>query len=280
MPYLIFTFLVFEFLRSFDLSCVSFPTSTHNTMATAQEEALLLGDIASLAAMINKHKAAQTKTTYQPHFSSHGYTATRFANRSLRSTPVPSTSSSSTSNTSSISTPTPNATVLSQQLVHKTQYKLVKPKPILPSTPAIPQPNPQVVPISTTASTSSPTKTPYIRRGNNKLVRQSAKTSPHKKFLLKSSTTPKSNPSSPSLRLKQFLAAATVRSPGYKRLFNNKLTPTKTSTLATYFRHGNTLVRKTSNKYVRPGVIIPNKQPLGILSPLAYTPLLSRTNTF
>lgn len=296
-----------------NISCVPFHYFQENKQATtqrilsinlpimtkAQEEAMLLDDIASLAAMINKHKAAAQahppstypsstypSSTYPPTYPSsyrqsypQNSSTTRFTNRSFR----PTSNTQPTSNNKTLSTqPTSQNPVLLQHLVHKTPLKLVKPKPLLPSAPTTSIPSP-TFPIPSTITSTSSNTTPYVRRGN-KLVRKSIlkKNSPHKTFILKSPSTPKSVPSSTSLKLKQFLAAATLRSAGFysRQLASkpSKITPTKL-TLATYFRHGNSLVRKTSNKYVRPGVIIPNKKALGIPPFCTHLPTLTFNST-
>lgn len=227
-------------------------------MASKPSEAALLNDIASLAALINKHKsAAQAPLPFGPYsYSSSSYklpppvTQKKFSNLSLKP--------------QSLVPLQPNTTpvIQTQQLIHKNPYKLVKPKPIPnipPATTAIPP---------STKQTRPATPNSYIRRGN-KLVRKSIlklQTSPHKKFILKSPSATKSISSSPSIRVKQMMANA--QSPGlYKRhlTLNPALASRKpVSLLTAYFRLSkNSLVRKTSNKYIRPGAVIAIKKPLG-----------------
>lgn len=233
------------------------------------EEQLLLSDIASLAALINKHKSAQTPfvPTANRTFSKHPppVSQKKFSNLTLKSQSAHTISPSITNNSTNNNITTPIITHQQppqQQLIHKNPYKLVKPKPI---------PN---IPPSTLPTTKPPTPNSYVRRGN-KLVRKSILkiTSQHKKFILKSPSTNKSVSSSTSLRVKQQLLAQAAHNAGFYRrqlsYVNPSLASKGVSRLTSYFRRGNSLVRKDAHKYIRPGAVILPKKTLGTPPPSA-----------
>jgi hypothetical protein len=234
-----------------------------------KEEALLLDDIASLAALINKHKSTQPKysgyhksSSFPPPHVPTSYN-NKFTNLSLQPKHIPP----------QIAQQIPPQPIPQQQPQQQTPlqripsnpYKLVNPKPAPSILLPIPLQQQPTLPHNTVSRS-----TPYVRRGN-KLVRKSTlKTSPHKKFILKSPVTLKSILSSPSLRVKQHILAV-AKSTGLQRKgLSLKPTLASRAILASYFRRGNSLVRKAANKYIRPGVLIQDKKPLGTLITVAH----------
>lgn len=189
------------------------------------QEAVLLKDIASLAALINSHKHNNLPPKLAPSF--------------LASYPP--------------SKPQKKYTNLSLSL---TTHFPTKPKPKPPNLLAT---TPIPTPISTNISyppkpkpyTSYTLKTPHYRLQVTK-----PKPSPNKQLKLQPSqpitrpstpNTPTPTPKTPGLLQRRLSTKPTL-------IFNNF------SVLSNYFRRGNTLVRKSSLKYIRPGVLIPDKK--------------------